>query len=138
MRPRPRPLLVLGFVALMTALWIAHSPPSPVLGRALKDAEARAKAFYGGHPLPPGWTLNGVSADSREGVVWVDVRLAGAADALTARPRAEIADAAARHCPPKADAVWTLLQRRQGLELRLADAGGRVLVAVDCRVGAAK
>jgi len=134
MRPRPRPLLVLGFVALMTALWIAHSPPSPTLGRALKDAEARLGEFYRGRDLPAGWRLAGISVVSRRDEVWVDLRLAaGAAAALAANTPAATAAAVARACPPRADRVWRILKPSQQIELRAADEAGRVLVAVNCR-----
>ncbi len=67
MRPPPRPFLVLGFMFLMAALWIAHDPPDPTKARALKDAEKRLIAYYRGRVLPNGWRLAAVSVDSRQG-----------------------------------------------------------------------
>jgi len=134
MRPRPRPLLVLGFVLAMAAVWAAYAPPSPTMGRALKDAEARLKDLYRSHPLPPGWRLTEVSVVSRRHEVWVDLRLAdAAAAALADRAPPAIAAAVARQCPPKGDPVWRILQPRQQIELRAATEAGRVLAAVNCR-----
>jgi len=137
MRPRPRPLLVLGFVLAMAALWVAYSPPSPTMGRALKDAEARLKEFYRGGVLPPGWRLAEVSVVSRRHEVWVDLRLADAAAAAFAgRSRPAVAAAVARLCPPNDDAVWRILAARQEVEVRAATEGGQVLAAVNCRAAA--
>ncbi len=134
MRPRPRPFLVLGFMFVMAALWLAHAPPSPTLGRALKDAEARLKEFYRDRPLPPGWRLAQVSVVSRQGEVWVDLRLAAeAAAALTRQPRPAAVDAVARHCPPTSDLVWRILRPRQELEIRVDGDDGAALLAVNCR-----
>ncbi|MBI2585968.1 MAG: hypothetical protein HYW28_08890 [Rhodospirillales bacterium] len=137
MRPRPRPLLVLGFVLAMAAVWVAYAPPSPTMGRALKDAEARLNEFYRGGALPPGWRLAEVSVVSRRHEVWVDVRLAdAAAAALAERPRPAIAAAVARLCPPISDPVWRILQPRQEIEVRAATESGQVLAAVNCRAAA--
>lgn len=137
MRPRPRPLLVLGFVLAMAAVWIAYSPPNPTMGRALKDAEARLKEFYRGGALPPGWRLAEVSVVSRRHEVWVDVRLADAeAAALAERSKPETAAAVARLCPPNSDPVWRILQPRQEIEVRAATESGHVLAAVNCRAEA--
>ena len=134
MRPRPRPLLVLGFVLAMAAVWVAYSPPSPTMGRALKDTEARLNEFYRGRALPPGWRLAEVSVVSRRHEVWVDVRLAEtAAAALAERSRPAIAAAVARLCPPNGDPVWRILQPRQEIEVRAATESGQVLAAVNCR-----
>lgn len=134
MRPRPRPLLVLGFVVAMAALWIARAPPNPTLARALKDGEARLRQFYRERPLPTGWRLAGVSAVSRRQEVWVDVRLAAdAAAALAAQPPATTAAAIAGLCPPATDPVWRIIHRRQEIEIRAAGEGGGAVVAVNCR-----
>lgn len=134
MRAPPRPFLVLGFMFLMAVLWIAHDPPDPTTARALKDAETRLKEFYRGYPLPPGWRMAGVSVDNRRGEVWADLRLAGeAAAALKAKPGPAVADAVARHCPPRSDVMWQILRPRQELEIRAAGDDGGVIIAVNCR-----
>lgn len=133
MRPRPRPLLVLGFVLVMTALWIAHSPPSPVLSRALKDAEARLEEHYRRMPAPAGWTFAGVAARVRQSVIWVDFTVAASLPEVTAgKPYRTLAGIMAGLCPPKTDRAWRLLAARQEIELR-AVVAGRVLLAVNCR-----
>lgn len=137
MRAPPRPFLVLGFMFLMAALWIAHDPPDPTTARALKDAEKRVEEFYAVRPLPAGWRLAGVSVVSRQGEVWADVRLAGdAAAALKAKTGAAVIDAVARHCPPRSDEVWQILRSRQELEIRVAGDDGGVIIAVNCRAHA--
>ena len=134
MRPRPRPLLVLGFVLAMVALWIAHSPPSPVLSRALKDAEARLNEHYRRNPPPAGWTLTAVAARARQSEIWVDFAIAAGHPGLTAgKPYRALAEAMAGLCPGKADPVWRLLAKRQEIELRAVDVAGQVLLAVNCR-----
>ena len=75
MRPRPRPLLVLGFVLIMAALMYVQAPPNPQLSRALKDAAERLKAYYRGNPVPENWKISGVSTGADD--VWVDFSLPG-------------------------------------------------------------
>ena len=134
MRAPPRPLLVLGFVLVMTALWLAHSPPSPTASRALKDAEARLHAHYRRNPPPAGWTLVGVNARARQAEVWVDFAVAAAHPAVAeGKPYPMLAAAMAGLCPPKADPVWRVLNPRQEIELRSLDGDRQVLLAVNCR-----
>lgn len=134
MRPRPRPLLVLGFVLAMAALWIARPPPSPTLSRALKDAEAKLKDHYRLHPPPAGWTLTGVVARARQSEIWVDFAVAAGHPGLTAgKPYRALAETMAGLCPAKADPVWRLLAKRQEIEVRAVSDDRGVLVAVNCR-----
>ena len=134
MRPRPRPLLVLGFVLVMVALWIAHSPPSPTLGRALKDAEARLNEHYRRNPPPAGWTLIAVAARARQSEIWADFAVPAGHPGLTAgKPHKALAEAMAGLCPGKADPVWRLLAKRQEIELRAIGQDRSVLLAVNCR-----
>jgi hypothetical protein len=134
MRPRPRPLLVFGFVLAMVALWIAHSPPSPALSRALKDAEARLKEHYRRTPPPAGWTLTGVATRARQSEVWVDFAVAAAHPAVKAgKPYRALGRILSGLCPAMADPVWQLLSKRQEIELRALGDDRQVLLAVNCR-----
>lgn len=132
MRPRARPLLVLGFVLIMAVLMYVQAPPNPQLSRALKDAEEHLKAYYLGNPVPEGWEITGIS--SRNGKVWVDMVLPGleAAALVNAAP-GKGDQTLGVHCPPRTDMVWRILSKTQGLEVRGWGPGGKAVLAVDCR-----
>ncbi|MEE9316881.1 MAG: hypothetical protein V3U48_01170 [Rhodospirillales bacterium] len=132
MRPRPRPLLVLGFVLIMAALMYVQAPPNPQLSRALKDAEKHLKAYYRETPVPEGWEITGIS--SRNGKVWVDMVLPGSqAAALVNSAPGKGDQTLGVYCPPRTDMVWRILSETQGLEVRGLDPGGKAVLAVDCR-----
>ena len=132
MRPRRRPLLVLGFVLIMAALMYVQAPPNPRLSRALKDAEKHLKAYYLETPVPEGWKITGISA--RNGKVWVDIALPGPqAAALVKADPGKGEQTLGVHCPPRTDMVWRILSETQGIEVRGLGPGGKAVLAVDCR-----
>ncbi len=132
MRPRPRPLLVLGFVLIMAALMYVQAPPNPQLSRALKDASEHLKAYYRETPVPEGWEIAGISA--RNGKVWVDMVLPGSeAAALVKAAPGKGDQILGVYCPPRSDMVWRILSETQGIEVRGLGPGGKAVLAVDCR-----
>ncbi len=132
MRPRPRPLMVLGFVLLMAAIMVVQSPPSPGPSRALKDAAARMKAYVPENPPPQGWQVATIS--TRAGTVWVDLKLPEAEAASFSKPPFQaLNQALGRQCPPKDDIVWRVLTPTQDIEIRAIAGGEKALLAVSCR-----
>ena len=130
MRPRPKPLMVLCFVLLMAAIMYVQSPPSPGPSRALKDAAARMKAYFPENPPPKGWQIAAIS--TRDGAVWVDIKLPEAEAAFLSKPPA-LNQALGRQCPPKDDIVWRVLTPTQDIEIRAMVGGEKALLAVSCR-----
>ena len=132
MRPRPRPLLVLGFVLIMAALMYVQAPPNPQLSRALKDAAERLKAYYRGNPVPENWKITGVSTGADD--VWVDFSLPGGeAAALVQGPRDKMVETIGAQCPVRTDIVWRVLSPTQGIEIRARAAGKEPFIAVNSR-----
>ena len=132
MRPRPRPLLVLGFVLIMAALMYVQAPPNPHVSRALKDSSQRLKAYYRENPVPEGWKISEISV--RDGKVWVDMVLPGPeAAALAGAAPERGGQTLGVHCPPRTDIVWRILSETQGIEIRGLGPGGKAFLAVDCR-----
>ncbi len=132
MRPRPRPLLVLGFVLIMATLMYVQAPPNPQLSRALKDAEKHLKAYYRENPVPENWKITGVSTGADE--VWVDLSLPRTeAEALIQGPRDKTVEIIGAQCPARSDVVWRVILPDQGIEIRARPTGKEPFIAVNCR-----
>lgn len=124
--------MVLCFVLLMAAVMFIQSPPSPGPSRALKDGAARMKAYFPEHPPPKGWRIAAIS--TRDGAVWVDMRLPKEEETFLSKPPFPALNRAlGRQCPPKDDIVWRVLTPAQDIEIRAIVGGGRALLAVSCR-----
>jgi hypothetical protein len=124
--------MVLCFVLLMAAIMFIQSPPSPGPSRALKDAAAQMKAYVPENLPPKGW--NAAAVTTRDGTVWVDLKLPDADAALLfGGPFSALRMALGRYCPPKDHMVWRILKPDQDIEIRASARGEKALVAVSCR-----
>ncbi len=129
MRPRPRPVLVLGFVAAMAAVYYSQNPPSPLPSRTLKEAAEYLRGYY--HTKP---SREVTEITTGPGVVWVDVR--APRSATNERDGNDVAGTTARLrpvCPSGSDIAWKILLPDQDIEVRAVSPSGQPLIAISCR-----